>query len=290
MGAYWFQGYVENEKGPCFSECTVKEKKFVRDRTGKEAFTLMVVDGFHVSPGHVMLDQKEPLALSPSVTDTGNRYIKRGCTLLLTQHLVTSLRHYRNQYDHFLNRCQSLPIDYMVIPVVPAKMLRPEMVRFFARKGSPFLCVEVQSAGELIDVCWEWIAQAQGYKRMPLTLFVKDTENTSNNYAELWSSLCEQYGIIKLTDVQDDEMLSLKNLKDSGIYPHKGGIVPGGHADYNLYRFSEDRSFEEAEDFRYHNSVPNVTVMNGQVKQVNQKVIDETPGSHIKVKIHKHFV
>ncbi|CDQ19506.1 hypothetical protein SAMN05192559_104267 [Halobacillus karajensis] len=290
MGAYWFQGYVESDTGPYFSECTVNKDKFVRDRIGKESYKYMVLDGFSISPGHVMLDRIHPIASSPSVKDTGNDYIKRGCTLLLTQHLVTSLRHYRAHYEYFLTLCKELPLDYMIVPVVPAKLLRPEMVRFFARKGSPFLCIEVGSRKEFDEVCWEWLAQAQSFKRMPLTLFVKDTENTSNNYSEMWSSLCEQYGIIKLTDVQDDEILSLQNLKDSGIYPIKGSIVPGGQADYNLYRMSKGPTFEEQEDFRYHNAVPNVTVMNGQVKQVDQKISDQKPGSHIKVKIHKHFV
>lgn len=290
MGAYWFQGYVEQDTGPGFSERTVYQEKFVRDRIGKEPYKNMVLENFYVTPGRVLVDRKEPIATSDSPKLSAEDYIKRGCTLLLIQHLVTSLRHYRAHYDHFLESLEELPLDYMVIPVVPAKRLRPELVRFFARRGSPFLCVEVESGEELSKVCWEWVAQAQGYKRMPLTLFVKDTENTSNNYPEMWSSLCEQYGIIKLTDVQDDDMLSLQNLKDSGIYPKKGSLLPGSQADYNLYYMNQDPTFDELEDFRYHNAVPNVTIMNGQVKQVDQVIINRGSGSHIKVKIHKHFV
>ncbi|WP_226579321.1 hypothetical protein [Halobacillus litoralis] len=290
MGAYWFQGLIEDDSESGFREFTVLKDKFVRDRIGRESYKYMALDGFRVTAGHVMMDRKEPLASSSTRMKTAENYIKRGCTLLLIQHLVTSLRHFRAHYDHFLNNLQWMPLDYMIIPVIPGKWVRPEMIRFFARKGSPFLCIEVQSKEELSGICWEWIVQAQAYKRMPLTLFVKDSGNTSNNYSEMWSSLSEQYGMIKLTDVQDDEVLSSQNLRDSGIYPGKGGMVPGGQADYNLYRIDQDRKFAEQGDFIYHSAVPNVTVMNGQVKQVNQKLIDRKPGSHRKVKIHKHFV
>lgn len=290
MGAYWFQGYVENEAGVHFTELTVCEDKFVRDRVGKFPYKSMVVDDFAVAPGHVMVDCHEPIAHSAAPEVTSEEYIKRGCTLLLIQHLVTSLRHYRAHYDHFLARLARLPLDYMVLPVIPAKLIRPEMVRFFARKGCPFLCVEVHSLEEMSEVCWEWVVQAQSYKRVPLTLFVKDRGNTSNNYSEMWSSLCEQYGIIKLTDMQDDEVLTVQNMKDSGIYPRKGSIIPGGQADYNLYRITGIPTFDDPANFRYHNAVPNITVINGEVKQVDQKMVDCKPGNHIKVKIHKHFV
>ncbi|MGP4060077.1 hypothetical protein [Halobacillus sp. H74] len=289
MGAYWFQANVEEDIGPVFRELTVCEGKFVRDRIGSHRYKNLVLDNFVVAPGHVMIDTQEPLADCVLPEKTAENYIKRGCTLLLIQHLVTSLRHYREHYDHFLQKFKQLPLDYMILPVVPVKWLRPELIRFFARKGSPFLCIEVQSREELEGVCWEWLTQAQAYKRIPLTLFVKDTENTSNNYSELWSSLCEQYGMIKLTDMQDDEVVSAQNLRDSGIFPNKGGILPGGQADYNLYWIQTDRTFDEHENFRYHNAVPDVTIMNGQVRQVNQNLTDSQPGTHIKVKIHKHF-
>ncbi|ARI77258.1 hypothetical protein [Halobacillus mangrovi] len=285
MGAYWFR----NNSSTC-EEWTVCEEKFVRDRVGSGSYWQMNTNGFYVSTGHIMVDLNVSLETSDSPISEAEEYIKRGCTLLLIQHLVTSIRHFRELYDTFLERLDGLPIDFMVIPVIKAMAVKPEMVRYFSRRGCPFLCVVVNSQDELAEVKWEWLVQAQSHKRIPFTLIVKDQKNKSNNYLEMWSSLRKQYGIIGLTDIQDDEMVTAQNLRDSGIFPSKGGFQPGGQADYNLYLIDEGTTFDEQRNFRYHNSVPKVTVMNGKIKQVNQKVVNYDPGSHLKVKIHKHFV
>lgn len=290
MRAYWFRIEVDEEQRASPEEWTVCGEKFVRGRIGFKKYMYMETAGFTVTPGHILFDTNDSLEESSFPIKSAEDYIKRGCTLLLIQHLVTSIRHYREQYAFLLKKLEGIPLDYMVVPVIPAKVVKPEMVRYFARKGCPFLCIEVTSVSDLNEVRWEWLVQAQGHKRTPLTLFVKDSENTCDNYPELWSSLCNQYGIIKLTDLQDDEVVSFQNLRDSGIFPHKGGFISGGHADYNLYWNPEVATFDDLEKFRYHNAVPNVTVRNGQVTQVNQKIVNHSPGSHIKVKIHKHFV
>jgi hypothetical protein len=193
-------------------------------------------------------------------------------------------------YESHVNLLVSLPLDYMLIPVVPACKITPEMIRFFARKGCPFISIEIKSLSDLYTIKWEWLVQAQAHKRIPLTIFVNEPENTSNNYTEIWSAISSQYGIIKLTDLQEDEYLSRQNCKDSGIYPLRGTLHPGGQADYNLYAVSEPPTFEDEQNISYHKSVPAITVICGKPKQVNQTIIDRTPGKHVPVMIHKHFV
>ncbi|SFF61775.1 hypothetical protein SAMN05216353_103125 [Halobacillus alkaliphilus] len=290
MGAYSFSAYVEKEGGGEVEERLVYGEKFVRNHSGSKPYVHMNTDGFFVTPGYVMLDNFEPISFSSTPEETAGNYIKRGCSLLLIQHLVTSIRHYRQLYDEFLNKLSGIPVNYMVVPVINAKLIKAEMVRFFARKGCPFLCIEVDLINDLKNVSWEWLVQAQAYKRIPLTIRVKDSENTSNNYSELWSSLSKQYGIIKLSELQDDEIVSFQNLKDSGIFPSRGRFTSGGQADYNLFWKIQHSLIDEQEKFIYHNPVPNVTIMNGQVKQVNQTLVDRKPGTHIQVKLHKHFV
>ncbi|MGP4075316.1 hypothetical protein [Halobacillus sp. K22] len=290
MGAYWFSAYVEKEGGGERGEWLVCGEKFVRNRAGTKPYVRMNTDGFIAMPGYVMLDILEPISFSSTPEDTAENYIKRGCSLLLIQHLVTSLRDYRHHYDEFLNKISGIPVNYMVVPVINAKLVKAEMVRFFARKGCPFLCIDVDSTQDLKDVSWDWLVQAQAHKRIPLTIRVKDSENTSNNYSEIWSLLSMQYGIIKLSELQDDEIVSFQNLKDSGIFPNRGSFTSGGQADYNLFRKAQRSKFDEQEKFIYHNPVPSVTIVNGQVKQVNQTLVDRKPGTHIQVRLHKHFV
>ena len=289
MGAYWFRKSFQ-EKTDHDLDVTVFDDRFVRDRIGTGRYVELETKGFVATPGHVMTDIHTPLQETDAIQDTAVKYIKRGCTLLVVKHLVSSLRHYREVYDQFTEKLNGLPLNYMVSPVVPSKILRPEMIRYFSRKGCPFLCIEVESEKDLYEISWEWMVQAQSHKRMPLTIFVKDRENTSFNYQELWSSVCKQYGIINLTDLQEDEWLTFQNLKDSGIYPKRGCFAAGGQADYNLYWVGEGSTFDEDTKFRYHDAVPNVTVMDGRVLQVNQTMVDQRPGSHVKVNIHKHFV
>lgn len=290
MGAYWFRTNMEGVEKTALHELTVTQNHFTQNRTGAIPYLQMNTEGFVVTPGQVMMDVVEPLENAPSLKTTAETYIKRGCTLLIIQHLVNSLCHFRKHYDTFLTELCGLPVDYMIAPIIPAPIVRPEMIRFFSRRGCPFLCIQVEKKEELSSIKWEWIVQAQSYKRMPVTLIVKDSENTYDNYSELWSSICEQYGIIKLSDLQDDNILSLQNIKDSGIFPQRGAFQTGGFADYNLYLRCEGAIFDEQQNIRYHDSVPNVTVSRGLVKQVNQTIIDESAGSHVKVGIHKHFV
>lgn len=286
MGAYWFR----HQKKGSYSDLTICGEKYVRDRIGKHRYMEMVTEGFQVTPGYIMMDINSPLETADSPIETASNYIKRGCTLLVVKHLVTSICHYREMYNHFLKRLESLPIPYMVAPVIPVHLLIPEMVRYFSRKGAPFLCVELECAEDLSSITWEWIVQAQSHRRIPLTIFVKDGENTSINYADLWSALCEQYGMIRLTDVQEDEWLTYQNLKDSGIYPNRGDFVYGAQADYNLYWEPKDSTFDEQGKFRYHNAVPDVTVISGRVVQVNQTLVDNHSKQHVRINVHKHFV
>ncbi|RWZ60274.1 hypothetical protein EQV77_02990 [Halobacillus fulvus] len=286
MGVYWFR----TNTGGAPQEITVRDSSFATKVADPFKMMEMNVDDFVVEPGYVMMDVHERIETSSCIITSVEAYIKRGCTLLLVQHLVTSLCWYREQYEQFLERIQSPGLEYMIIPVVPVHLLKPEVVRFFSRKGCPFLCVKVSNADDLFAVKWEWIVQAQGYKRIPFTMIVKDLENTSNNYAELWSKVCDQYGIIKLTDLQDDEILSFQNLKDSGIFPKQGGIISGGSADYNLFYTGRGRGVDDEPHFLYHDSVPDVTISKGRILQVNQIVSKDVKGTHRKVSFHKHFV
>ncbi|WP_173916304.1 hypothetical protein [Halobacillus sp. Marseille-Q1614] len=250
----------------------------------------MNVDQFVVTPGYVLLDKAEPVSRSPSPEDLCADYIRRGCTLLLVQPPVCSNNYYRQEYECLLEKLKGLPVDFMVVPSVDSQVLHAGMVRYFAREKCPFIIVETEDMDALEDVAWGWISQAQCYKRIPLTFNVKNRRNTETNCERLWVNLCDNYGIIRLTDTIEDGALTLKNLKDSGIYPYKGALSSQAYADYNLYRRNQEELVDEDGYFLYHEAVPSVTVMRGELLQTDQIIETNTSGRHMTSSIYQHFV
>ncbi|UOQ42718.1 hypothetical protein MUN89_12130 [Halobacillus salinarum] len=290
MGAYCFSTFLEEEDQCKIGELTVNKDRFVREVIGQAKVGKMNSEGFFVSPGHVMIDFNSPVWCSSSIQDTCEHYIQRGCTLLLLQHPVSSIRRFRADYAAFLEQLPKLPVDFMIVPVIPSAFVKPDMVRFFAKEGCPFIQIELDSAEDVQDVPWGWLTQAQSYKRIPLTVTLRSEENSTYLLNYLWPEICKQYGIIKLSDIQEAELLTKQNLRDTGIYPNKGGFRPGGYADYNLYWQPENKIFDGEDPFIYHNAIPDVTIMRGKVIQVQQQVEPTASGEYQRITVYQHFV
>ncbi|MFQ3542988.1 hypothetical protein Q7A53_02800 [Halobacillus rhizosphaerae] len=290
MGAYWFSSFMDEGEQFRFGELIVHEDHFIRDAIGQGHLRKMNSDGFIAAPGYVMVDYAAPISTSSSRITACEDYIRRGCTQLLIQHPVNSIRRYRTIYHSFLAELGQLPVDYMIVPVITSSLVTPDMIRFFARERCPFIQIELDTAVDLEEVAWEWLVQAQSLLRIPFSIVVKKEENSEYIINHLWPKKCAQYGMIKLTDPQLEERVTPQNLRDTGIFPNKGGFKPGGYADYNLFWQEEDQIVDGQDQFIYHGAVPDITVMRGMVLQVNQEVTANYQGKQQKVSIYKHFV
>ncbi|MFC7060446.1 hypothetical protein [Halobacillus seohaensis] len=291
MGAYWFHGTMFEGDQTKYGELFVNGDKFNKpSQQLNEQVVNMGIDRFIVAPGQVMVDTCIPLSRSPSPLEDCTSYIKKGCTLLLVQQFIYTNRHYRMEYEQLVKKMSDLAIDFMIVPRISSHVLQPEMIRFYARQKSPFIIVSVENLEDLQDIPWGWMVQAQCNRRIPFTYSVKKRRNSEMNYERFWTNICTKYGIIKLTNPIKDGLLTLNNIKDTGIYPYKGALTDSAFADYNLYERNVDELVDEGGYFLYHDAIPNVTVMRGQLLQINQKLESLTKGIHFKSSIYKHFV
>ncbi|WP_163526226.1 hypothetical protein [Halobacillus ihumii] len=290
MGAYWF--YVQTLKGTqaITRQISVSQQHFTKRSSRNYECKQMDATGFVATPGYVMLDLDTPLSQSPSLIEDSQRYVQKGCTLLLIQFPIHSSFHFKVIYQQFVKQFKYLPIDYMFVPTIKPQSITQEMVRYFARESCPFILIDSEDEDELKEVAWDWLVQAQSHKRIPFGLLVRNSRKRERIHDKLWIKLCEHYGIIRVTNALSEAPLSKANLKDSGIFPYKGGFMDSGYADYNLYYDEEGLMVDDHADFRYYEAVPEVTVMRGQIVQVNQQVQTIVPGIHYKGSIYQHFV
>ncbi|WP_181348244.1 hypothetical protein [Thalassobacillus sp. CUG 92003] len=281
MEAYSFRQYIYDDCKFDLKDVIVSEECFQRTGFGKYVFNVNM-DGFLVAPGKVMLDVKRPLFASSSRVKDAEDYMARGCTLLLVQWPMTASGSFRKTFHTFKQSLRHLPVDHMIVPKVPIQLLTSDMVRFLGRQACPFIMIEVEEEHFLHAKAWEWLEEGQSFRRIPFTV-------SSPALWSKWQEMCQYYGMIHLVDPIEDE-LTLENLKVSGIYPYKGRLIPNGYADYNLYWLGEGSPIDGEINFRYHDAVPNVTVMRGKITQVNQSVLASDPGKSMNVAIPKHFV
>ncbi|MBM7552472.1 hypothetical protein [Thalassobacillus pellis] len=291
MGAYYFYQHTWNNENWRKKELMVEEGLFVRRfRPAQSPFELNL-DAFHVAPGFVFVDIAYPLYTSLAKVQLGEEYMKRGCTLLIVQLPIRSSLQYKNKYEAFLQQLKELPVDYMVAPVIPPQILQPAMVRYFGLMKCPFILFEADKARELKEVAWEWLAQAQGYSRIPIAPLFSPEAEDFQKMDMIWKKIVDHCGMITLNDPITDLPLSSRNLRISGIYPAKGALVPGGFGDFNLFLHDGSKVIDDPEEFSYHGSVPNATILRGRVVQASQKLTGkEMKGTHLKVSIPKHFL
>ncbi|WP_431799120.1 hypothetical protein [Halobacillus andaensis] len=167
MRAHWFHGMMYEDNRSFCGELCVSRDKF-NDPSEAYGHILNVnVNHFIIAPGHVMIDTSFPLSRSPSPVTLSEYYLKKGCTLLLVQLFVHSKYQFKSEYGQLVEKLKGLPVDYMIVPRVSSHALHPDMVRYFARKKTPFIIVNAEDREELDEVAWGWIAQAQSYRRIP---------------------------------------------------------------------------------------------------------------------------
>ncbi|UOQ93574.1 hypothetical protein MUO14_00765 [Halobacillus shinanisalinarum] len=290
MGAYWFNVHTLKGNQALTRQISVYQQRFSKRTLWINDFKQMDVTGFIATPGHVMLDLDKPLSRSPSPILDCQQYIQKGCTLLLIQFPIKTSFHFKSMYQQFIEQFRYLPIDYMIVPTISPLAITQEMVRYFSRQSCPFILIDVEDEQGLDEPAWDWVVQAQALKRIPLALLVRNRRIRKMIHDKLWVKISDRYGIIRLTDPLTEAPLSRSNLKDSGIFPYKGGFMNRSFADYNLYYDEEGLMVDDHAEFRYHDAVPNITVMRGRVVQVDQKIQDLEPGIHYKGSIYQHFV
>ena len=290
MGAYYFYQRTWHKENWVNKEVLVEDDCFVRKFLSSSHPIELNVDAYHVTPGYVMLDHSAPLYSSVDKKKLSLDYLIRGCTLLLVQLPITTTHLFKQKYHSFLHMLAGLPMDYMISPVVAPRLLTPAMVRFFGLRKAPFILVELHTEKDMKNVAWEWLAQAQSYTRIPIAPFIKVKGEDSQKLYDAWKKTVEHCDMITLKDPITEHPLTSNNLRRAGIYPYKGDLMPGGQADYNLHLHDGCTVIDDPTEIRYHGSVPDVTIMNGEVVQVNQEIMnDNMIGKHRKVSIPMHF-
>ncbi|WP_138416983.1 hypothetical protein [Aquibacillus sediminis] len=289
MGVYYFSSDYIYDHGKWKSDSIfIKDNKFTITFTNKKTAQEMDVSPFWVGPGKVYVDLDDPVYRQQDYQSSIKKYIYRGCTLLLCQLPISSRYGLKQKFSQFKQQLSLVsPIDFMIVPRIPASKLAVEHIKFFGKEKVPFILVEADDVDELKQVKWEWIQQYQSFSGTPIS-YISDTENT---FEKDWQKLAKKYRIISIDDTINHLPLSKQLLRQTGISPHKGEFIHQGCADYTLFDRSTLPTIDEDTNFRYHKAIPVITVSNGTVVKSNHIVqLDATQGKYTPVSIPRHFV
>jgi hypothetical protein len=292
MEAYSFYSkYVLQDRKWSAKVFHVEDGKFTRSiRNQKQTFRLYV-DQFWIGPGKVYVDVEDPVYYQLNYENVIRKYIYRGCTLLLCQLPVFNTEDYRKDFTEFRSRLSSMAIDHMIVPVIPAMVLKDEHIRFFGRHKVPFILIETSSHEDLLDQKWEWIKHAQSFSNIPLMYINSPFLEEKIDFSPLWQEICENYSISTLYQEIDSSTLSRETLRLSGISPFHGEFIENGSADYNLFDLNTTPFVDESRNFRYDRAIPVATIANGKVIKANHLILsEENRGQYQRISIPQHFV
>ncbi|MRH42409.1 hypothetical protein GH741_06895 [Aquibacillus halophilus] len=292
MGVYYFRSdYVFEEDKWISKSIQVENERIVITQINKQRTIEMNVDKFWIGPGKVYIDYEEPLYDRKFVDNTVNKYIYRGCTLLICQLPIRSYIHFKRKFEQFREHLSSLPIDYMIVPRIPTHLLQPDIIKFFGTKKMPFVLIDTNSKHELLKVKWEWLESAQYFSGIPFVLHKDGSKNKRKELTSTWSSICKKYRINTIEENISEYPLSKETLRQTGISPFKGEFLHQSSADYNLFEMDEIPSVDERPKFRYHKAIPVVTVSKGEVIKYNHLIHPEKAKGELKqVSIPNHFI
>ncbi|MDC3415370.1 hypothetical protein [Aquibacillus salsiterrae] len=292
MGSYFFYSdYVYNHNDWTSKSIQVESCSFTNNIKGDTRVSEMDISNFWVGPGKVYVDVEQPLHNKIDLPRLSNRYIFKGCTLLLCQLPIRSKTVFQQSFSKFKQVLSDLPIDHMIVPKIPLSMISLEHIRFFGRKKVPFILLEIEDVEELKKQKWQWIQQAQSFSNIPITLnWDNIPENLHVKTEKLWNKIVKSFQINTLPDKVLTEPLSRESLRKTGISPYKGEIIPNGYADYNLFDLSKFPLIEEKANFSYHKAIPIITVMNGNVIRTKQSIlVEKGEGQYRTVSLPSHF-
>ncbi|WP_226034693.1 hypothetical protein [Aquibacillus saliphilus] len=292
MGVYYFySNYIFDDGHWLSKSIQVENDKIVITQVNKHRTKQMNIDYYWVGPGKVYIDFEDPLHQREDLESTVNRYIYRGCTLLICQLPITSNVFFKQEFEQFKATLSSLPIDYMIVPRVQASLLRPSIIKFFGKNKMPFVLIDTKNKEELLEVKWEWIQAAQYFSGIPLVLSHDEPTNKSKGLSTIWNDICEEHRIDVIKEKLTDYPLSKETLRLTGISPLKGEFLHQSSADYNLFELDKIPSIDERSKLRYHKAIPVVTVSKGEVIKANHLVRPVLGKGELKqVSIPKHFL
>ncbi|MFD1018480.1 hypothetical protein [Thalassobacillus hwangdonensis] len=291
MGAYYFFQKLWEDKQWSESEIRVEGERFVRSYSGKEPVVEMDLSALQVTPGNVFVDTSCSVYHSPDRQSIAQAYLKKGCTLLIIPLPISSSMEYKHKYHTFLTTLEDFPLDYMVAPLFPPRLLDAAAIRYFGRQKCPIILVGIERVSDMEGIGWEWFVQAQSHSRIPISPLINEKNVDYQKLWSAWKALASSCEMITLEDRIGVDPLPFRTLRQTGIYPYKGAFIAGGYADYNLYLHHEAELIDDCEEFSYHDAIPNVTIMNGKVLMINQKMSEENVrGRHLTVSIPKHFL
>lgn len=286
---------VRNEKSFVTSSMLVKDNKirFMKDTILSTRIMRMNLSSYVMTPGHVMVvDDLPSMPFQQYKSFIIENYIRKGCTTLLSiftihkeQELVPKLKEAR---AHMLNS----PIDYYFAVRVPLQLLTPSLIRQCKRYKIPAILVEIDEGSSIQTIPWGWIKDA--LYQFPIA-FIPCLRRKPVNIKVLkktWKTVMKEERISHLIECPEaGKPLPLEVLMKLGIYPTKGDLRVGGEVNYNLYVYPEDRIIETIEDLDYDSHIPEITVHQGKVIKVGEKVSFRPGfGNECTVTIPGHFL
>ncbi|KGX88028.1 hypothetical protein [Pontibacillus litoralis] len=244
---------------------------------------------FWIGPGKVYVDVQFPLYQTHYIDPLARRYMYKGCTCLLIQVPVTHNCDLEETFSRATKtKWDRLPIDYMFVPRISLTKLNPNVILFYGRKKVPFIVVTIANKSAMYKKAWEWIAQAQHPSYIPITPVF--TFPDANGAFQEWKKIADMYGIRTLPTPLGENPLSFETLKVTGIYPYKGEFIYNGDADYNLYPPLEQEPIEAEGQMFYHNAIPYVTVLRGNVIRATTISNEDGLGQNRSISIPNHFM
>jgi hypothetical protein len=256
----------------------------IRPTYSRYQYMRMNISPFIIAPTHVMMDDApiDDWSNSQLKEHFIHHFLSKGCTTVLS---VIPIRYEKDLSKQLNLRRTSLfnsPIDFLICPLVPPKVLTPSFVRTCKKLLIPAILVQLDEDGAWEDCPWGWIKEAIFPYLLVLIPYLPSSINDKQRKKILkrWDTVLKNEKITHYTQqIVPYTPIEERILKKIGVFPLRGNLMVGGEIIYNLYNQTTLNDSVPTDD-------PLLTVFKGQIIKIYDK-IEYRPGFGTELKIKR---
>lgn len=253
--------------------------EFMRQTMENIRYMRMDLSPYLLTPGHVMVD----FSLHSSLQFHGfkhlitNRYIKKGCTTVVTVANVNNENDLLSSVKEKRQLMINSPIDYYIGIKLPFKSLTPSLIRKCKRYNISVIFVDIEEHDNLLSKSWGWIRDAMFSNPITLVPYVNEETYSlikKQKTLQIWDKIMNEHRLSSIPMIlKEGEPISRDVLMRLGIYPIKGDLHVGGQVNYNLYQYDEVHNLTDGRPIiDFDRTYPVITTHQGKLIQVNGMV------------------
>ncbi|RFU65533.1 gamma-glutamyltransferase family protein [Peribacillus glennii] len=243
---------------------------------------------FIMAPANVMVAMN--FQVYPDENYLKCTFIGKGASTIIVTVPVKYEYELTSKLKEYRSRLKQCPLDYLFAFSIPQNLVTPKVISFCKKEKIPAVFINMKDPSSFNNIAWSWIKQA-AFPYNPVFIPSIDTGMDPGPLLHHWCQILSKHNIPHISaTLNEEEPLTLNDLKKIGIYPQRGDLHSNGEVSYNLFLENALLNVENGiPSFDYGKLV--VTVLKGKVIRAGAGIdLSELKGDELNITTPGFFV